>query len=338
VHNYSQQNVRPSKHKRGWLVAIGIVLLFATVMTGCGAVLMPVMLFLPQPQGQPPAQLPMTQLVMIALMYATVSAAFGWLGIGCLIKRRWSRPLTLILSTHWLIIGILSILSTLATYPIAIATIQADKTVPKSAILLILAAGLAIVAVVMVILPAAILLVMKSPDMRSTVEHYDPTPRWTDRCPIKVLGLSLTLYVTGLFFAFGIAYAAFPIAGVLLRGLPAILTVSIIAGLLILSGYWVYKLQDRGWWLGLLTISIVTLAMIPSVFFVPAVDFYRAMGTPEEQLPVIAEHEQLLKATFMGMMILFAIGFAAYMFSIRPLIQAARAKSLATGDPEQPQF
>ncbi len=324
--SYPHQIVLPFKDKSGWLIAIGIVLLFASVMAGCGAVLMPLMLFLPQPAGQPPIQLAMTQIVMITLMYTTVSVALGWLGIGCLMKRRWSRPLTLILSTHWLIIGVLSILSTLATYPIAMETIQAEKTVPKAAVYVIMAITVAIIAAMMVVLPAAILLIIKSPDMRSTVEHYDPTPRWTDRCPIKVLGLSLTLYLTGLFFAFGIAYAAFPIAGVLLRGVPAILTVSIVAALLFLSGYWVYKLQDRGWWLGLLTISIVTLAMIPSTLLVPAVDFYRAMGTPEEQLPIIAEHEQLLKATFMGMMILFAIGFAAYMLSVRPLMRTARAE------------
>jgi hypothetical protein len=319
---YQSTAVLPFNNRSGFLIAAGILMLLAGIMTGCGALMAPVALAVPEQPGV--QKITLQQVLVALLMYAALSTVLVWLGIGLIKRRRWSRPLTLIVATHWLILGIITILASVALYPVTRDMMGTIPDMPREFMSVMLIIGIVVSSLFMIALPAVILWLVKSDEVRLTVEHFDPTPRWTDRCPIKILGLSITLHLAGVLFAFGIFYAAFPIAGVLLRGVPAILAVLVIAGLLILAGYWVYKLETRGWWLGLLTITIVTLAMIPSALLVPPTEVYRAMGTPEEQLPIIAEHEQLLKLAFSGFLLLFAVTFAIYMFRMRPMMQAAR--------------
>ncbi len=320
---YQPTTVLPFTNRSGFLVAAGILMLLAGLMTGCGALITPAALLAPKQPGV--QQLTVHQVLVALVLYAGLSTVLIWLGIGLIKRRRWSRPLTLILATHWLILGILTIISSIAFFPVTRDMIQDVPNMPGGMMTAILIVGIAFSSLFMIALPGVILWLMKSDDVRLTVEHFDPIPRWTDRCPIKVLGMSITLYLAGVLFGLGVFYAAFPIGGVLLRGAIAIGVILTIAAALMLAGYWSYKLDMRGWSLGLITITAVTLGMIPSALLVPPTEIYRAFGTPEEQLHIIAEHEQLLKLSFAGFMLLFAVTFAIYMLRMRPAMLAARA-------------
>lgn len=321
--SYRHQMVLPFRDKSSWLIVIGIVMLLASIMTGCAAAVTPLVLVLPQPPGQPPIPMVMSQLLMIAAMYAGLSIVLGSIGVGCLLKRRWARPLTLILSTHWLIIGFVSIISMIVTYPITVATLETEKAIPQSFVLISLGIGLAIGIGVMVVLPSFIIWVMKSGDVRLTLEHYDPQPRWTDRCPLNILGLSVTLWMAGALIALGAIYAVLPIFGMLLTGwLAATISLSI-SILLVLAGYWVYQLQVRGWWVGLLALVLPPLAMIPSILVIPVTEMYRKFGTPQAQLDVVAQHATLIRISGVSFMLLFVISFSIYMLRLLPRLRQA---------------
>jgi hypothetical protein len=329
---YPSLPVLPFVNRSGFLIAAGILMLLAGVMTGCGAMMMPVALAVPE---QPGVQKVTLQQVLVALFtYAALATALIWLGVGLIKRRRWSRPLTLILATHWLILGVLTIVASIALYPVTRDMMATLPNMPTEMVAVMLIIGIGMSSLFMIALPVVILWLVKSNDVLLTVEHFDPVPRWTDHCPLKILGLSITLHLAGVIFFFGTGHATLPIAGVLLRGLPAVAVILVIAALLVVAGYWVYKLQMRGWWLGLLTIIVPTLAMIPSALRIPPSDLYRAFGTPEENLVATAQHEGLIRLCFVGFLLLFAVSFAIYMLRMRPLMIAARDPMVQrTSDP-----
>ena len=85
-------------------------------------------------------------------------------------------------------------------------------------------------AVVFVVVPLAFLLFFRRRDVEETCRRGDPVERWTDRCPLPVLAVSLL-------FAFGATYALLlaittpmmPFFGRYLTGLPASTALVILA-------------------------------------------------------------------------------------------------------------
>jgi len=311
----------PFPDRRAYVMAAGIILILAGAMAGCGVLTTPLALVVPQQPGQ--MKIGVGQIVSAMLLYATLSTALVWLGIGAVMKRRWSRPLILILATHWLLAGIIVLVSSIVMFPLTRDTLAEVPNLPPGFMAGMLIAGIALSTVFLIILPSIILFLVKSDAARLTLAHFDPHERWTDRCPIKLLGLSMTLFLAAILFAITATYAMFPLGGVLLTG-PAAIAVSLLIGIVLaIAGYWVYRRQIRGWWLGLAGIVLPSLAMIPSMLIVPVTDIYRHYGMPEEQLEVIADHATLIRGTSIGFLVLLCVTFTIYMLRLLPELRAA---------------
>ncbi len=313
----------PFADKRPQLLAAGILLILSGIMAGCSTLMMPLALVIPQQPGQPKMTLSASHIVAAMLLYGAIAGALIWLGIGAVRKRRWSRPLILILATHWIILGAVSLVASIVMFPVTRDTLADIPNFPREFLGWMLAVGIAVSAVFMVGLPTLIFWLTRSEAADQTLRHFDPVERWTDRCPLKILGLSMTLYLAAALFGFSATYMMFPIGGVLLKGMPAIVVSLAIAGVLALSGYRVYRCQLRGWWLGLAGIVVPALLMIPSMLRVPLADIYRSFGTPEEQIAAIVEHAGLIRATSISFLILLAISFTIYMVRLLPPLRAA---------------
>src|SRR5260370_37341773 len=87
-------------------------------------------------------------------------------------------------------------------------------------------------------------------DVKRTCELHDPKPRWTDRCPLPVLGLSLWLFFGALAmlivpFAFRLV---FPLFGILLVGWLGVIVSIVFAAVWLYAAWALYRLDRRGWW------------------------------------------------------------------------------------------
>jgi len=187
-------------------------------------------------------------------LYAGLAIAFVWLGIGSALARRWARALWLCLSAVVLCGGVIGCVFMIWYLPhLGEGMVQAGQPVPPPAVLLTMRIVAGVVMFVFYLLiPGALFLFYRSPHVKRTCEVLDPVERWTDRCPLPVLALSLALGCTGLGFLalMGIGHGV-PVFGVLLTG-PAHSIVSIlILALLIGTARGLYRLRLGAWWTAL---------------------------------------------------------------------------------------
>jgi hypothetical protein len=99
-----------------------------------------------------------------------------WLGIGSIRARRWAAALLFSLGVIHFILGVLAL--------------------PSVLILMFSGSGgsaLVLGAAIRLVIPAALLGYYTHPDVRRTCEARDPTERWTDQCPLAVLGCCVLL-------------------------------------------------------------------------------------------------------------------------------------------------
>ena len=68
----------------------------------------------------------------------------------------------------------------------------APPVITPAMITAMLVIGFAVTAVFMLLLPAAFLVFYQRASVRATCQRRDPQARWTDRCPLPVLAVSLT--------------------------------------------------------------------------------------------------------------------------------------------------
>jgi hypothetical protein len=138
----------------------------------------------------------------------------------------------------------------------------------------------------MVMIPLAVVLFYRSPNVHATCEARDPSIRWTDKCPLPVLGLSLWLAAGGVFMLImPFAYSgAAPFFGVLLSGVAGsmfYLCMAICFGFLARG---VYRQEPVAWWL---LLGVIVLAGVSNLLTFARIDpreMYRLMGYSQAQL------------------------------------------------------
>ena len=229
--------------------------------------------------------------------YLAAAVFFVWMGVGSILARRWARALVLISSWMWLGCGLIGIATLVLFFPSMRAQMSGSLAGPPGSPSPLSAADtthiasvaegcvLAVLALLSVALPLALALFYGSRHVKATCEARDPRPRWTDRCPLPALGLSL-LHGTGALslLVLALGYRVFPIFGVILSGWHAL--VASLAFSLLLAGMAraTYHLRAWAWWAAgcLWCFSALSSAVM---FLRPFdwEDFYRQMGFPAQQ-------------------------------------------------------
>jgi hypothetical protein len=185
----------------------------------------------------------------MSFLYLGWAAVLITLGIGSMLGRRWARSLSLLIAWMVLVCGSFGTAAMVMIWPHmkeAMGRAAAGGPEIPSAILLL---PLALVVLLVVIVPGAFVLFLRSANVQATCEWKDPKPRWTDRRPLPILGLVLMaasgvlvpLYLPmsgGMFVAFG----------VILRGAPALLAALAIAAASAWCAWRIWHLDLRGWW------------------------------------------------------------------------------------------
>ena len=318
--------------RSGRLIAAGILFLLSAAGFGCFTASTP--LALVAAQVSPGAvQVPVSQIVSTVVIYLALTVLFGFVGIGAVIKRRWSRPLGLIVATHWLLIGIVSLGMSVVMIPVMKDSFAAGAAPPAGAMTWFLVFMFSFAVILGVGWPAAMLSLLRGEAVQRTLEYYDAVPRWTDRLPIRVLGLALTLVVLGLVWLLGFGYGIYPLFGVYLTGPAAYVALAMSAAVCLLAGHWVFRLRMAGWHLAfwgnvLLTISATVTGIIGS-----PMDIYDAMGTRPEEIEVLQKSQHLLKPAYIAMPLLIGVTFAVYLLRLKKPMQTAAAELVSPALP-----
>lgn len=272
-------------------------------------------LFGPMRQAQGPAAI-----LPGLLVYGFLAVSLIWLGIGSILARRWARALLLIASWVALCTGVMGLVTLGLILPGVIHGLQKSQpNFPPAAANLVLIIPLLIVFFFLILVPLAGVLFYRSPHVKATCDARDPVERWTDRCPLPVLAVSLWLAIcVPMILVMPISFrGVLPFFGVLLSGWVGSL------GYLVLAAVWgwcamaLYRLDVRAWWVAILTILMFSVSNVVTYTRHDIFEVYRLMGYPADQIEMMKSMPFLNSTTMAWWSILPMLPIVGYLLFIR---------------------
>jgi hypothetical protein len=283
----SPSPLNPYKDRSGALIGFGIL----EIILGCGCLLMILLMVLglsmasQTADGGPGARM---AIPMVGI-YGAVAGVFVWLGIGSIMRRRWARALSLILSWSWLGVGIFS----MAVVPFIMrrslsAASQGGHPMPEIIQVVAMTVAMLFLGFFMVVIPGVMVLFYRSPHVKATCEARDPSPCWTDAAPLPLLGVSCGLWVgaVGAFFI-PMGYGIVPFFGVYLTDIEAAPICFALAGLWVWLGWMFYKLKPAAWPILVCALVLVGTSSAFTLSRIDVPDLYRKLGYSESMIAQI---------------------------------------------------
>jgi MFS family permease len=250
-----------------------------------------------------------TMMLPSILFYVLLAAWFITMGVGSLKARRWARALILTSSWLWLVCGICGLTFFLLFMPGMYDSIAETGEMPRGVILVMKCVMTVFMTILYVLIPGSLVLFYRSSHVKATCRSRDPQPRWTDKCPLPVLALSMmfTLWTVSL-LTMGVYGWTFPFFGTILTGIPgAALVLTLILCLAYLARS-IYRLSINAWWCALLLTIAWAVSTAVTFSRVSILDLYKKMNMPEQQL----ESMRQFMPHSSTMILMFALSFAAF--------------------------
>jgi hypothetical protein len=239
-------------------------------------------------QGAPPDA---RGVVFGAVFYAMLALFFVWTGIGAILKRRWVRPIFLSVSWMWLVAGsFAAVIASIILPRVGLSPTlrQTPGLTPQMETMIwVFIAGF--LAIFYFILPLSFLLFYRSPHVRATLERRDPVPRWTDACPLPVLGLSLLMAFAAAAMVMAASFPVFPVFTALMTGPAAVALILVLAALYAYFARAAYRLQPIGWWGPLAVLPLHTLSGAVYLRMGNINEYLSAMGTQTTQSRMLVD-------------------------------------------------
>lgn len=300
-----------------FLILLGALALLLAVVSLAATVLVQQA---PQVEGAAEtAQLDPVQAIPGVLVYGGGGAVLLTLGVGSFLRRRWVRPLVQVLGWGWLVVGVLTLLMMVKVIPIIQESLPTDADPAAGGVVLgCMGGGLGLFGI---LAPVGLLLLYSGRDVAATLAAHDPEPRWTDRVPTPLLGLSLWLGVAAVGTMLSSLYAVLPLGGRILTGLPAVLIYLVSGGLFGVVAVGLARRSRAAWWLGIATFLV--WGAWSAVTF-PRADFeelMRLMGTPPNQpgAPDMAALYQ--EPWFLAWTVVGWLGLVGYLVFVRRYLE-----------------
>jgi hypothetical protein len=307
--------------------AIGLIVFgILTILLGCMAGLLVLLMLVGQAAVRhtnvPPT--PLSAILPAIFIYGVLAVALVWLGIGSIKARRWARSLLLIFSWSWLVMGLITLVAMVFVLPKVLANIQASAppgqpAMPAAAIGGIMIFACLILGVFFIIVPAVWIFFYNSRHVKATCEMRDPVTRWTDACPLPVLGFCLWLLFSALMMLVMpvMAHGVMPFFGTFLTGLPGSLLCLVLASLWACAAWLLYKLDVRGWWLTLIAMIVFMVSALLTYARHDMLEIYQLMGYPQAQIDQIQKTGLLTGNSMAWMMTFSMLPFLGYILFIK---------------------
>lgn len=276
---------------------------------------------------------PMNTSMMIpgVLLYALAAVWFISMGIGSIKARRWARALVLVSSWLWLIGGICGLVFVLLLMPNMYNRIGQSGRIPREAVTIMKCVMIGFMTFFYVIVPGVLVLFYGSRNVKATCEFRDSKTRWTDKCPLPVLAVSLIFgsWVVSMLFI-GFHGWTIPFFGFVLSGMPG---AGVALAVMLLSGYlaWgLYKLNIKAWWCAVLLTILWALSAAITFSRMSMLDFYEKANFPESQLEIIRQCSMFEASTMALFLWLPVAGFLIYLLYIKKYFTPTSAKESAS--------
>ena len=276
-------------------------------------------------------------------MYSFGAALLVALGVGSIQARRWARALNLILSWVGLISGTLATIAIAVFLPRGFLTAfqQSAARTPNAApmstgvLAVVLTFVIVFFSILLIVVPLAFLLFFGRKDVEETCKRRDPVERWTDRCPLPVLALSLMLGFGGTYaLLLAITTPMLPFFGRYLTGLQASGGLGVVAGVDLALAFGIYRLRPAAWWI---TIIFATLRLISAFVTYRRGDLIRAyseMGWSQGQLEQLRSNPAIRSGIGWGLVL--TLIFLGYLLWIKRYFKAPYARPLPSDLPPIP--
>jgi hypothetical protein len=312
------------KDRSAGLMVFGI---FTILLGGLCGLFVPMML-LGQLAAAKTTQTSISALLPAVMMYGGLAVALVWLGIGSIKARRWARVLLLIFSWSWLGMGLVVLALMAFVMPKIMANVPAGGTANQPAMTPEMMAAamtvmLVVFGVIFVILPAAWVFFYKSQHVKATCEIRDPVPRWTDACPLPVLGFCLWLLLgVPMMLVMPLSgHCVMPFFGMFLTGLPGALFCLAVAVIWGYSGWSLYKLEPRGWWLILIALVASMVSGLLTFARHEVVEMYELMNYSPAQIEQMQKTGFLQGNTMEWLMVYSVLPFLIYLLFIKKFLR-----------------
>ncbi len=262
--------------------------------------------------------------IKYTVFFLLAAVAFVWLGIGLAKARRWAWTLTVVLSWMWLIFGALG----LATVMFFMSQMKDEAIVPhggakvaSSGAMTAMMIGFGVFgACIAVLMPVVFLMLCHSKSVRATCWKRDPKARWTDRCPMPVLAVTIfhASWIWTMLWLLA-SMRTMPMFGMLLSGASG---AALILGIVLVLGWlaWgTYRLQMAAWWGSLLVGIVSALNVVVTHWHADLAKLYEKMGMPADRLDLIQKTGILDATSFWAPRVGLVVGAAwlGYLIFVR---------------------
>jgi hypothetical protein len=163
--------------------------------------------------------------------------------------------------------------------------------VPEAALLIGMVVAMVFMSILFIVVPGVLVIFYRSPHVLATCQARNPSPSWTDACPLPVLAMSLWLGV-GAVGALAMplsTHGVLPVFGKVLSGLAGSLCCVALAFLWGYCAWAVYRLRSAGWWIVLISFCLASVSAWMTFRHLDLAELYRVMGYSERQIDSIKQ-------------------------------------------------
>ncbi len=204
--------------------------------------------------------------------------------------------------------------------PMMSASIAQQGKIPPEAMMAIRIIVGAVVACVYIGLPAIFLIFCHHESVRATCQRRDPKIRWTDRCPMPVLAISVMMAVSVVSMCSVPAYGfVVPLFGVFISGAAGAVVILLLTLVFAYLAWGTYRLQMAAWWGTLLLFIAGILNMIVTFSGTNLMKMYEKMQMPADQLEMIRKSGvvELMSQTAPWMALVSGTAWLGYLLYVR---------------------
>lgn len=174
-----------------------------------------------------------------------------------------------------------------------------------------------------ILAPAIWVFFYNSRHVKATCEARDNVTRWTDTCPLPVLGLCLWLaFSVPMMLMMPLAYhGVMPFFGSFLTGIPGTLLCLLVAAVWAYAAWLVYHLKPQGWWLILVALVVFMVSSLLTFARHDVLEMYQLMGYPQAQIDQMQKTGLLTGHRMSWLMGFSALPFLGYLFFVKKYFQ-----------------
>ncbi|MGA9980528.1 MAG: hypothetical protein WBQ08_18050 [Candidatus Sulfotelmatobacter sp.] len=268
--------------------------------------------------------------------YSFLAAALVILGIGSIQARRWACALNLILSWIWLITGVVATVAMTvfmpsvfaASFRQAAAQNPDAPSLPTGVAAVVLTIIIVFASIFLVVLPIAFLLFFHRKDVAETCRRRDLVVRWTDRCPLPVLAVSLLFGCGAVYYLLtAVTTPVMPFFGTYLGGPAAVAALAIVAGIDGFLAISLYRLRPAGWWIAVGVLGLRLISATLTFRHADLLQLYAKMGWNETQLQHMSANPALRSGMMLWWTLAFMVLFLGYLIWIKRYFAASTNSS-----------